>query len=189
MKKSLLLIAFIALTASSFAQFQQGRSKNEFMTKLEIGYLPFMTNIGDANEVKYPLDSLEHAAGFNFMMGANISQDFFLGGGVGYAYCAPLKALGRGRHSALAFVDFDYRPLKEKYAPMIGLKLGGSFLTENKSHKSNISPYLEVYAGLNIYTNHVLRDMERNNKAFFVEIGAAYMHRTVFLPIRFGWRW
>lgn len=196
MKKYIFFLVLIALAASASAQYSQSRPTHQFMTKLEFGYLPFVANVGDAtkeptanNQAKYPLDSMEHAAGFNFMMGSNISQDFFIGGGLGYAYCAPIKSLGSGRHSAIFFADFDYRPLAEKFAPLLGARLGGSFLTGNDTHESSLSPYLEVYAGLNIYTNHVISNMERNNKSFYIELGAAYMQRTVFLPIRFGWRW
>lgn len=196
MKKTSFIITLIALYFSGFAQYSQSRPTHQFMMKFELGYLPFVTNVGDAtkeptvnNQAHYPLDNMEHAAGFNLMMGSNFSQDFFLGAGLGYAYCAPIKDLGNSRHSVLLFADLDYRPLAEKFAPMLGVRLGGSFLTGNEGHESSLSPYLEVYAGLNIYTNHVMSNMERNNKAFFVELGAAYMQRTVFLPIRLGWRW
>lgn len=196
MKKLLFFLVFVALSVGAFAQYSQSRPTHQFMMKLEFGYLPFVTNVGDAtsepninNQAHYPLDRMEHAVGFNLMLGSNFSQDFFLGAGLGYAYCAPIKEFASGRHSALFFADLDYRPLAEKFAPMLGVRLGGSFLTSDDFHESSLSPYLEVYAGLNIYTNHVISNMERNNKSFFVELGAAYMQRTVFLPIRFGWRW
>ena len=125
------------------------------------------------------------------MAGVNISQDFFLGGGVGYSMCAPMRPARFDKSSNLAalFIDMDFRPVGDIWAPMVGARVGGSFLMNPNNYGNTISPYLEVYAGLNWFYDHALMQMERNYHSLFVETGITLVQGTVFIPIRVGWRW
>ena len=91
------VVMLLAATTAS-AQYTQDRPNVEFMFKVEAGYLHNVGNYGQP-EIEgvnpssvpsgYRLNLHEEAAGLNLMAGVNISQDFFLGGGLGYAYCYP----------------------------------------------------------------------------------------------------
>lgn len=190
MKKSLIVLVALVMGVFQYAQAQyvQGRPATEYMFKIEAGYMPFVTNIFEKAESGYILANQEHAAGLNIMNGWNISQDFFLGFGVGYACLSPLNDFSKMSHNALVFVDFDFRPLQDEFAPMIGARIGGSAMIPTGEHEFTLGPYAEVYGGLNWYYRHRYSNMERNYHSWYVELGVAYMYRTILLPIRIGWR-
>ena len=190
MKKSLLLFLVCLLGCVTYvnAQYVQERPSCEYMLKIEAGYMPYVTNVLDKSENGFLLPNQEHAANINILNGMNISQDFFLGLGLGYAYMAPIKDIANGCHNGLAFVDMDYRPLNDEWAPMLGARVGGSIMLESGIYSTTLTPYVEVYGGINYYYRHVYRNMERNNHAWFAELGVAYMFKTIFVPIRIGFR-
>ena len=190
--KLFLLVSLLGVTLSANAQFSQLGPKNEFMIKVEAGYAPFIGNTGEAGDYGYYLSKFHHAANLNVMAGANISQDFFLGGGLGYAYCIPFfkgNVDYTPSHMAHLFVDMDYRPVGDIWAPMVGARVGGSFLMNPGNYGNTISPYLEVYAGLNWFYDHALQQMDRNYHSLFVEAGIVLEQQSVFFPLRIGWRW
>ena len=178
--KSLLLIVMLLTAGVASAQYAQEKPNVEFMFKVEAGYLHNVGNYGkptteatgpDIKGTGYNLNAWEEGAGLNLMAGVNISQDFFLGGGVGYSMCAPMRPARFDKSSNLAalFIDMD-------------------FMNPN-NYGNTISPYLEVYAGLNWFYDHALMQMERNYHSLFVETGITLVQGTVFIPIRVGWRW
>lgn len=198
--KIVLLIVMVLATAKVSAQYSQDRPNVEFMIKVEAGYLHNVGNYGQpeidgtlphATPSGFRLNLHEEAAGVNFMAGVNVSQDFFLGGGLGYGYCFPLyKGNVDYTTSNLmqVFVDMDYRPVGETWAPMVGARVGGSFLMNPGNYGSTLSPYAEVYGGLNWFYDHALQQMNRNYHSLFVEVGLVLTQQSVFVPIRVGWR-
>lgn len=187
---------------TAVAQYQQDKPKVEYMFKVEAGYLHNVGNYGQQSVVSdgntdplvpsgYNLRDHEVAGGLNVINGINISQDFFLGLGLGYDYCVPLYQGNKGlvpSHMAQVFVDMDYRPINATWAPMVGARIGGSYLINNNNYGSTISPYVEAYAGLNWFYDHAYQQMDRNYHSFFVEAGVVLAQQTVFVPIRVGWR-
>lgn len=193
----LILMLFAAMSAS--AQYTQQRPKVEYMLKIEAGYLHNVGNYGkpaidgvapNVTPQGYNLNAHEEAFGLNIVNGANISQDFFLGGGLGYSYCLPTLAdkTLEASHMAQVFVDMDYRPVGDIWAPMVGARLGGSFLMNNNNYGTTMSPYVEIYTGLNWFYDHALQQMDRNYHSLFIEAGVVFQQQTVFIPIRLGWR-
>ena len=79
--------------------------------------------------------------------------------------------------------------LGDIWAPMVGARVGGSFLMNTNNYGNTISPYLEVYAGLNWFYDHALQQMDRNYHSLFVEAGIVLEQQSVFFPLRIGWRW
>lgn len=207
MKKINVLIfaALLGVSMSAAAQFSQLGPKNEFMFKVEAGYSLFMGNHGEAGYNGYYLSKFHHAAGLNVMAGLNISQDWFVGGGVGFNYYHNLQqGLAEPYPGINFFVDFDFRPIWQavmgldyqptsiKWAPMVGARAGGSLLMGDSYYGTTFTPMLEIYAGANWYYWYALfgmRNMERNWHSFYATIGVAYMQQTIFMPIRIGWRW
>lgn len=200
--KVIVMAVLLGLTVPTMAQYSQLNSKVEFMSKVDLEFAPFMGNVGDAGEFGYYLANFQSAAGLSAMAGVNISQDWFLGGGVGYHYYANVKDFGTALHGVQVFADMDFRPIWKgimgvdyqpvtiRWAPVVDLRLGGSILLDAADrYGSNFSPLAEVSAGINWYYMHGLRNMEHNWHAFYLTIGVAYMQQTVFLPIRLGWRW
>ena len=198
-KASLLIVMLMAAGVVS-AQFTQDRPNVEFMFKVEAGYLHNVGNYGqpkveatttDIVGSGYSLNSYEEGMGLNVMAGINISQDFFLGGGVGYAFCAPMRParFDKSSHMAAAFIDMDFRPVGDTWAPMVGARVGGSFLMNSNNYGNTISPYLEVYGGLNWFYDHALQQMDKNYHSLFAEVGLVLAQQTIFIPIRIGWRW
>ena len=204
--KVLTLVALVAFGMSATAQYSQLGKKNEFMLKVETGYAPFMGNAGNAGNYGFYLDRFHNMADLNLMMGANISQDWFLGGGVG-AGC--FHNLGQKEVTPLiganVFVDFDFRPISKsvmgldhqprsiKWAPEGGARLGGSLLLgDANTYGTTITPMGEVYLGVNWYYWYAIngmRNMARNWHSLYLTVGVAYMQQAIFLPIRLGWRW
>lgn len=182
------------------AQYTQFKPATEFMFKVEAGYLHNVGNYGQPQiegtnpadlPTGYRLNLHEEAAGLNLMAGANISQDFFFGGGLGYAYCYPLYSGNvdyTASHMAHLFADMDYRPVGDTWAPMVGARVGGSFLMNPGNYGNTISPYLEVYGGINWFYDHALQQMDRNYHSLFLEVGIVLEQQTVFIPLRIGWR-
>lgn len=201
--KTLIIAALLAVaTLPATAQFSQLGPKNEFMLKAELGYGPFMGNTGDAGEYGFYLSNSQNNVGLNVMAGINISQDWFVGGGLGYSYFANLRDLGDGLHGVQVFADMDFRPIWKavmgldyqpvtiKWAPLVGARIGGSLLLgPSDTYGTTFTPLFEVYGGANWYYMHGLRNMEHNWHSFYATLGVAYMQQTVFLPIRLGWRW
>ena len=189
--KAIIAAALVALSFNATAQFSQLGASNQFMLKAEIGYAPFMGNYGKLGNEGYNLSHYQNAAGLNVMAGINISQDFFLGAGVGYTFCAPMRParFDKSSHMAVAFIDMDFRPVGDTWAPMVGARVGGSFLMNPNNYGNTISPYLEVYAGLNWFYDHALQQMDKNYHSLFAEVGVVMVQQTVFIPIRVGWRW
>ena len=197
--KIIIATALMALTFGANAQYNQLGAKNEFMLKAEIGYAPFMGNFGKLGENGYNLSNYENAASLNVMAGINISQDWFLGFGVGGNYFHSLKIKdAKSLIGATAFIDFDFRPIWRavmgvdyqpttiKWAPLMGARIGGSILMANDML---FTPMAEAYGGINWYYAHGLRNMTHNWHSFYATLGVAYMQQTVFLPVRVGWRW
>lgn len=195
----------VALSVGANAQFSQLESKNEFMLKVELNYGPFVGNVGQAGNLGYYLNKYYNMAGGNLMVGANVSQDWFIGGGIGYCYYHNnTQNLADPLMGANVFLDVDFRPIWQglmgvdyqpatiKWAPMVGGRLGASLLLgeeEPLGYGTTITPLFEFYGGINWYYLHGLRDMKHNWHSFYVTLGFAYMQQTVFMPIRLGWRW
>ena len=198
--KSIFLTVMLLTATAVSAQYSQERPNVEYMFKIEMGYLHNVGNYGtpkveastpDIKGTGYNLNAWEEGMGLNVINGINISQDFFLGGGLGYNFCAPMRPvkLDKNSHMVNAFVDMDFRPVGETWAPMLGLRLGGSFLMNANNYGNTISPYLEVYGGLNWFYDHALQQMDRNYHSLFVETGVLLVQGTIFIPVRVGWRW
>lgn len=189
MKKiTFLLVTLLMLTLTGRAQYKQDFHKVEYMLKVDAGYLPFMTNYGEAGDNGYYNEDMRHAAGVNVVNGACISQDFFLGVGLGYQYMARPDNMKEGWHGALAFVDIDYRPLEEEWAPMMMGRVGANYTMSDGAYGNTLTPYAELAIGVNWYYNYVYSNMERNYKSLYVTLGVAIMQQTTFLPVRIGWR-
>lgn len=204
-KKTILSAALLLLSLAMQAQYSQLEKNHEFMLKIEAGYAPFMLNVGTAGEHGFYLDKFHNAAGLNIMAGTNISQDWFVGGGIGFSYFHNLQqGIVTPLMGAQVFADADFRPIWQglmgldyqpatiRWAPVIGARLGASYLMgegEPEGYDPTLTPYLELNAGLNWYYLHGLRNMGHNFHAFYATIGIAYMQQTVFLPLRIGWRW
>ncbi|MBR4773733.1 MAG: hypothetical protein IK010_04805 [Bacteroidales bacterium] len=207
MNRTKLIIAVVltALTLNAAAQYSQLGSKNEFMLKMELGYAPFMGNMGQAGDHGYYLSKFHNATGANIMLGANISQDWFIGAGAGFNYYHNMvQGMAEPLMGANVFVDVDFRPIWKgvmgldyqpttiKWAPLVGLRAGGSALlgkAEPESYGTTLTPMAEFYGGINWYYMHGLHNMEHNWHSFYATIGVAYMQQTVYLPVRVGWRW
>ena len=106
MKKinAVILIVMMMAAGTARAQYTQDKPNVEFMFKVEAGYMHYVGNYGsptkeEANpNIKVPgtgynLNNAEEGMGLNVMAGVNISQDFFLGGGLGYTLCARLSPM------------------------------------------------------------------------------------------------
>lgn len=197
--KTIIAAALVAMSFTAAAQFSQLGSSNQFMLKAEIGYAPFIGNYGKLGDNGYNLSHYQNAAGLNVMAGINISQDWFLGGGVGANYYHNFaQKEAESLFGANVFVDFDFRPIWKavmgvdyqpttiKWAPLMGARVGGSLLFADQML---FTPMLEAYGGINWYYAHGLRNMEHNWHSLYATLGVAYMQQTFFLPIRVGWRW
>ena len=154
-------VVLMALSFNAAAQFSQLGSENEFMFKAEIGYAPFMGNMGQAGDHGYYLSKFHNAAGLNLMAGLNISQDWFVGGGVGFNYYHNfIQGLAVPLMGANFFVDVDFRPIWKavmgldyqpttiNWAPLVGLRGGGSLLmgqAEPDGYGNTFSPLVEFY--------------------------------------------
>ena len=198
--KASLLIVMLMTAGTVAAQYTQDRPSVEYMFKIEAGYLHNVGNYGQPkNEATttniegtgFNLNAWEEGMGLNVINGINISQDFFLGAGVGYTFCAPMRParFDKSSHMAQAFIDMDFRPVGDTWAPMVGARVGGSFLMNPNNYGNTISPYLEVYAGLNWFYDHALQQMDKNYHSLFAEVGVVLVQQTIFIPIRIGWRW
>jgi hypothetical protein len=198
--KALSLIVMLMSAGVASAQYAQEKPNVEFMFKAEAGYLHNVGNYGDptnneggpnAQGIGYNLNFAEEGMGLNLMAGINISQDFFLGGGLGYTLCAPMRPVrfDKSSNMALVFIDMDFRPVGDIWAPMVGARLGGSYLMNPNNYGNTISPYAEVYAGLNWFYDHALQQMDRNYHSLYVEAGIQLVQGTAFIPVRVGWRW
>lgn len=185
---TLFLTLALAISMVAQAQFKQDYHKVEYMLKAEAGYMPFMTNVGHAGNYGYYNDDLRHVGTFSIINGACISQDFFLGIGLAYSYMARPSDYTNGWHGALAFVDFDYRPLEEEWAPMFYGRAGGSYLMGEQGYGNTLTGYAEIGLGLNWYFNYVYSNMERNYKSIYLTLGFGYMQQASYLPIRLGIR-
>ncbi len=182
------------------AQFTQQRPNVEFMMKAELGYLHNVGNYGEPaiegvnpndKPAGFNLNNHEEGAGLNIILGVNISQDFFLGGGLGYDYCFPIhegNIVKTPSQEAHAFIDMDFRPVGDTWAPMVGARIGGSFLMNPGNYGNTVSPYIELYGGLNWFYDHALQQMTRNYHSLYAEVGILMVQQTVFIPIRVGWR-
>ena len=181
----------LVLSSSAFAQFRQDRSNYEYMLKWDIGYGPFVSNLGPTNyDGLYTINEpdLRHTFSANIINGVCIHQDFFLGLGLGYNYLAVPAHITEGWHSALAYVDFDYSPLSTSWSPMAYAKAGASYLLRPEPMSNTLTPYLEAGLGANWYFNYVLSNMERNYHSLFFTVGVSYFQQSVFVPVRLGMR-
>ncbi|MBP5189926.1 MAG: hypothetical protein J6031_03305 [Bacteroidales bacterium] len=191
--KLFFMFAAVAVSLTARAQFRQDRSDFEYMFKAEIGYMPFVMNLGDAGASGYYISDLQHAAGASVINGVNIKQDFFVGIGLGYSYVAvPKEVIGgnfaNGWHCPMAFIDFDYRPLDVEWSPMVGAKAGASYLMADSPYGNTLTPYVELSAGLNWFFRYEYRNMERNYLSLYLELAFAYTQQAVFIPVRLGFR-
>ena len=107
---------------------------------------------------------------------------------MGYGYVAKPDDLASGWHSAMAFIDLDYRPLDVEWAPMVGAKLGGHYMMADSPYGNTFAPYVELSTGLNWFFRYEYRNMERNYLSVYVELAFAYTQQTTFIPIRLGFR-
>lgn len=203
--KTLLILVLVSLSSAATAQYSQLGSNSEFMLKIEAGYNPFIGNLGTAGDHGYYLSRFHHAANINIVAGANVSQDWFIGGGAGFCYYHNfVQELATPLMGANVFVDVDFRPIwlgtmgldyqpsTIKLAPLLGGRVGGSVLmgdAEPNGYGMTITPMVELYGGINWYYLHGLRNMGHNWHSFYATLGIAYMQQTVFLPVRIGWRW
>lgn len=198
-----IILAALLVSTSASAQFSQLGPKNEFMLKVEAGYLPFMGNYGRAGDYGFYLSKFHNGANLNVVAGMNISQDWFVGLGVGGNYFFNMKqGLADPYMGANVFVDFDFRPIWQgvrgvdyqpetiKVAPLVGGRVGGSLLMGDPDTYGNTTTiYGEFYGGINWYYRHGLRNMEHNWHAFYATVGVAVMQQSIYLPVRVGWRW
>ena len=172
------------------------------MLKVEAGYAPFATNVGEAGDQGFNIPTYHNAAVVNVMAGVNVSQDWFIGGGAGFNYYHNMKQgmvtpmMGVNVFADVDFRpfwpglgDIDYQPSSFKWAPMIGLRAGASMILDHPDYSSPITPMVELYGGANWYYMHGLRNMQHNWHALYATVGVAYLQQTVYLPIRIGWRW
>ena len=200
--KLLFAVVLAALTLNATAQYSQLGNKNEFMLKLELGYAPYMGNVGEASDHGFNITKFHNAAQFNAMAGVNISQDWFVGGGAGFCYYHNLiQGEVTPMMGANVFADVDFRPIWQglmgldyqpstiKWAPMVGARAGVSLILNHPDYGSPITPLMELYGGVNWYYMHGLRNMQHTWHSFYATIGVAYLQQTVFLPVRIGWRW
>lgn len=191
--KFFFLLSFVLVAATTQAQFRQDRHDVEYMFKGEVGYMPFISNLGVESKLGYINNDLRHGVGLNIINGVCIKQDFFLGLGLGYNLIAKPTDIssfniGEGWHCPMAFLDFDYRPLDEEWAPMFGARFGATYLMADNAYGNTLKPYVEISTGVNWFFRHEVRNMERNYMSIFLELAVAYTQQTVFLPIRFGFR-
>lgn len=204
--KYLVIAVLMGISLTSEAQYSQLGKKNEFMLKVEAGYAPFMGNVGESGSYGFYISDFHNAANANVMAGLNISQDWFVGVGAGFNYFHNLKhehvdpLMGVNFFADMDFrpiwkaiMGLDYQPTSIKWAPMLGVRAGGSMLMgKSETYGTTFTPMAEVYAGVNWYYWYAfngMRNMTRNWHSFYVTIGVAYMQQAVFLPIRLGWRW
>lgn len=200
--KVILAVALTALAVNASAQYSQLGKQNEFMLKVELGYAPFATNVGQAGENGYNITKFHNAAVVDVMAGANVSQDWFVGGGAGFNYFHnPKQGIVTPMMGVNAFVDVDYRPIWQglmgvdyqpatiKWSPMLGMRAGVSMILDHPYYGAPLSPLGELYVGVNWYYRHGLRNMEHNFHAFYATVGVAYLQQTVYMPLRIGWRW
>ena len=192
------LMLMMGATFSSFAQFSQDRPKNEYMLKVEAGYLHNVGNTGTPEKPAtnpttpngYYLNAHEEGVGINVINGINISQDFFLGFGVGYAMAVPVRPFDMGKSSNIfqGFVDFDFRPIQDNWAPMLGGRLGYSMMMNPNNYGTTMSPVAEFYGGINWFYDHSLQQMDKNYHSLYLQAGIQLIQQTLFIPIRIGWR-
>lgn len=186
--KSIILIAAFLMAGPLKAQFTQTGSIFEYMFKGEIGYMPFVSNLGNEGEYGYYINDLRHMVNANVINGVNIKQDFFVGVGLGYGYVAVPSDFSNGWHSAMAFIDFDYRPLDVEWSPMVGARVGAHYMMADTPYGNTLQPYAEISTGLNWFFRYEYRNMERNYLSVFVELAFAYTQQSTFIPIRVGFR-
>ena len=200
--KTLFVVVLTALSMTAAGQFSQLDKTNQFMLKLELGYAPFMGNVGTAGDHGFNITKFHNAAQVNALAGVNVSQDWFIGGGAGFNYyhntiqgdITPMMGV-----SVFADVDFrpiwqgkmglDYQPSTIKWAPMVGARAGVNLILDHPYYGSPMTPMMEFYGGINWYYMLGLRNMQHNWHSFYATIGVAYMQQAVFLPVRVGWRW
>lgn len=201
--KALVLFSILCLQIPvSQAQYSQLDKQNDFMLKIEAGYLPFMSNVGEAGDYGFNITKYHSAAQVNVMAGVNISQDWFVGGGAGFNYFHNfIQGTVTPMMGADLFADVDFRPIWQglmgedyqpatiKWAPMVGVRAGASIILNHPDYGSPFTPLFELYGGVNWYYMLGLRNMRHNWHSLYATIGVAYMQQTVFLPVRIGWRW
>lgn len=190
--KHFALLALLSICTMASAQFSQDHHKAEYMFKAEMGYLPFVSNLGHAGANGYYIEDLQHMANINVINGVNLNQDFFIGLGVGYANVfIPSHLISdplAGWHDILGFVDFDYRPLDREWSPMFYARAGANYLLSKSTYGNTLTPYFEVGLGMNWFFDYRMVNMERNYRSLYLGIGFAYTQQTTFLPVRLGIR-
>lgn len=184
----LFLAALLFAAGGAKAQYMQNRPPVEPMFKVSMGGAPFIANLQKGDK-GYILDHTQSFANANVMGGICISQDFFLGVGLGYNFFANPSDLANGLHGATAYVDFDYRPLQLELSPMLYAKAGASYLINpNGAYGNTLTPMVDLGVGCNWYYSHAVVNMERNYRSLYLTVGFAYMQQTAFLPVRIGLR-
>ena len=198
----MLLAACLWLPSNVAAQYSQLGKQNEFMLKVELGYAPFATNVGEAGEHGFNITKYHNAAVASVMAGVNISQDWFVGAGAGFNYFHNSKqGIVTPMMGTNLFVDVDFRPIWQgimgsdyqpvtiKWAPMVGVRAGASMILDHPDYGSPLTALAELYVGVNWYYMHGLRNMQHNWHSFYATVGVAYLQQAVFMPVRIGWRW
>lgn len=190
--KTIILVALLSVVTMASAQFSQDHPKAEYMFKAELGYLPFVSNLGHAGDNGYYIEDLQHMLNLNVINGVCLDQDYFLGIGVGYSNVfIPAKVMNDimgGWHNVMAFVDFDYRPLDREWAPLFYARGGADYMMAKSAYGSTLTPYAEIGLGINWYFDYRMVNMERNYRSLYLELGFAYTQQTTFLPVRLGIR-
>lgn len=191
--KLFVLLVLATFVSTAQAQYSQARPECEYMFKAELGYMPFVSNLGHAGAEGYYLDNLQHMLNVNVINGINIDQDYFLGFGVGYANAFVPSQLSDnllgGKHCVMGFADFDYRPLSMEWAPMFYGRAGANYMLNSDGPYGNtLTPYIELGLGMNWFFDFRMVNMERNYRSLYLSIGFAYTQQTTFIPVRLGIR-
>ena len=192
----LILTAAAALLAmQAVAQPSQLEPNCTFMFKLELGYTPFMCNTGTPGAGGYVLAHQENMASVGAVAGANLYQDWFVGGGVeGGLFHSVTHPEAERRLGGTVFVDADYRPVRHSvgdrdykpvalaFAPLAGVRAGASLLMADAV---GISPMAEVYVGISWYYARGLHNSTLNRHSVYAPSGWPTCRRRCSCPS--GW--
>jgi len=189
-----IVVALMVLPLAAVAQYSQLEPNSVFMLKVEASVSPFVNTVGGPGADGYLFPNHENGAGLNVIAGANIKEEWFLGGGVGAnVYGGGGLPASEMKMSAAVFADADFRPSwlgagqkAAAFVPLVGGRVGASVLLADEMV---ITPLVEGNAGINWCYAHSMRGTSHKWQSIYATVGIAYMLKTVFVPIRIGWRW
>ena len=192
-------MTFIGSMLQVHAQYSQLEPNTTFMFKVELGYAPFIGNTGALDNDGFALAHQQNVAEVDLVAGANLAQDWFVGGGVGgQLYHSTTQQEEASMMGATVFANAEYRPARHavgatdykpvamSFAPLAGARAGVSLLM---AEEMGFTPMAEVYGGISWYYTQGLHNSTHNRHSLFATLGVAYMQGAVFLPMRLGWRW